>query len=104
MSLNIVRFAHPHAETFIYLDKIAYVQRVESMVFVYFDGNPDPVMLRGEPAKVFLQVVKDSSLTIYASESATENDRGFSAIFQQDDTAAPEDETAQNQTMQGIGE
>lgn len=65
MNLKFIHFEESEADTFVCFNKIAYVQRMEDAVFVYFDGNSKPVRLHKEQAKIFLRVVQDNSLTIY---------------------------------------
>ena len=65
MSLNFIHFEHQRSDTFLCFDKISYVQRIEDVIFVYFDGNSKPVQFRGEAAGVFLRVLQDNSLTVY---------------------------------------
>ncbi|WP_292784429.1 hypothetical protein [Nostoc sp. NMS9] len=58
------------------------MQRIENVVFIHFDGDPKPVQLRKEAAEAFLRILQDNSLTVYATESTSENDRGLSATFE----------------------
>ncbi len=67
MTLKFIRFEHPKSDTFLCFDKIAYVQRIEDVVFIHFDGDSKPVQLRKQEAEVFLRVLEDNSLTIYRS-------------------------------------
>jgi hypothetical protein len=65
MSLNFIHFENPHSDTFVCLEKIAYVQRVEDVVFIHFQGDSKPVQLRKGEAEVFLRILRDHSLTVY---------------------------------------
>ncbi|MCC5620674.1 hypothetical protein [Nostoc sp. CHAB 5715] len=65
MNMKFIHFQHPNSDTFLCFDKIAYVQRIEDVIFIHFDGDSKPVQLRKREAEVFLRVVQDNSLTIY---------------------------------------
>lgn len=67
MTLKFIHLEHPKSDTFLCFDKIAYVQQIEGVVFIHFDGDSKPVQLRKEEAEVFLRIVRDNSLTIYRS-------------------------------------
>ncbi|MEH2261014.1 hypothetical protein [Nostoc sp.] len=67
MTLKFIHLEHLKSDTFLCFDKIAYVQRIEDVVFIYFDGNSKPVQLPKQEAEVFLRVLQDNSLTIYSS-------------------------------------
>ncbi|MBN3927744.1 hypothetical protein [Nostoc sp. NMS4] len=67
MTLKFIHFEHPKSDTFLCFDRIAYVQRIEDVVFIHFDGDSKPVQLRKQEAEVFLRVLRDNSLTVYRS-------------------------------------
>ncbi len=65
MNLNFIHFENQRSDTFIRFDKIAYVQRIEDVLFIHFDGDSKPVQLRKGEAEVFLRILRDHSLTVY---------------------------------------
>jgi hypothetical protein len=73
MILNFIHFEHPETALFICLDKIAYTQQVGEVIFIYFDGIPKPVTLAGGAAQVFIQIIKDNSLTVYSAALDNKN-------------------------------
>lgn len=79
MTLKFIHFEYEKSDTFIDFDKIAYVQRIENVVFIYFEGNSKPIQLRGGAAKTFERILFDSSVTIYISDSTVEDEQKLSS-------------------------